>query len=75
MALLPMEATVEVIRTTVEVVDKPKTEAGMKKLLCVPILCMALLWALGPAHPGSCGREQATGSVLLVDLWGRGGGP
>src|SRR6266436_2204648 len=33
--------------------------------------------ALGarPSPPGSCGREQATGSVLLVDLWGRGGGP
>ncbi len=48
MALRPTEAAVEVIRTA-EVVDKPKTEAGMKKLFYVPILCMALLLALGPA--------------------------
>jgi ABC-type glycerol-3-phosphate transport system substrate-binding protein len=70
MALLPMEATVEVIRTTVEVVDKPKTEAGMKKLLCVPILCMALLWALGPAHPAPAAGNKR----LEVCSWWTSGG-
>ncbi len=39
--------------------NHPWTEAGMKKLFCVPILCVALLLALGPACPAP-GREQAT---------------
>jgi glucose/mannose transport system substrate-binding protein len=59
-----------VIRTTVEVVDKPKTEAGMKKLLCVPILCMALLLAPGPGYPAPAAGNKR----LEVCSWWTSGG-
>ena len=63
------------IRTTSEVVDKPKTEAGMKKLLLCSHFVHGAAFGARPSLPGYCGRERATGSVLLVDLGGRGGGP
>ena len=73
MDFLPTEATVKVIRTTVEVVDK---DGGLNEevVLCSHFVHGAAFGAR-PSLPGSCGREQATGSVILVDLGGRGGGP
>jgi glucose/mannose transport system substrate-binding protein len=42
----------------------------MKKLFCVPILCMALLSALGPAHPAhASGNKQ----LEVFSLWTSGG--
>jgi hypothetical protein len=40
---------------------------GMKKLFCVPILCVALLLALGPACPAlAAGNKQSANIIDLV---------
>jgi glucose/mannose transport system substrate-binding protein len=50
--------------------NHPWTEAGIKKLLCVPILCVALLLALGPAWPALAARNKQ----LEVFSWWTSGG-
>jgi ABC-type glycerol-3-phosphate transport system substrate-binding protein len=47
--------------------NHPQREVGMKKLVCVPILCMALLSALGPAR-------AAENKQLEVFSWWTSGG-
>src|SRR5260370_11436918 len=50
--------------------NHPWTEAGMKKLFYVPILCLALLLALGPAWPALAARNKQ----LEVFSWWTSGG-